>query len=161
MSITALCQEARARFQHIWARKWKRSPCQAQLGGIDKTLPSKKWLKLVKPLNHKQALLIMQLCTNHIGLNKHLHCIHHADSLKCTSCMENTNETVHHYLFECPSYGHEHLILQCKFRRQASNILFLLTNPAATLPLLKFIHTTKHFKKCFSHILDDAQTPPT
>ena len=104
MSIAALCQEARARFQCMWARRWKRSPHYIQLGSIHKIMLSKKWLKLVKPLDCKQASLIMQLYTNHIGLNKHLHHIHHADSLKHTNCTENADETIHHCLFKCPSY---------------------------------------------------------
>ena len=161
MSLAALCQEAQARFQHLWARRWKGSPRYTQLGSIDKSMLLKKWLKLVKNLNHKQASLIMQLHTNHIGLNKHLHPIHRADSLKCTNCNENTDKTVHHFLFECPGYRNECSVLQHKLWRQALNLSYLLTNPAATLPLLKFVHTTKHFKNCLGNILgNDAQTPP-
>ena len=42
---------------------------------INKSTPSNKWLKLVAKLTHMEASLMFQLCSGHIGLNKHFHCI--------------------------------------------------------------------------------------
>ena len=44
MSVAALCQEAKAKIQHIWARRWKISLCCIHMGSIDKYMPLKKWL---------------------------------------------------------------------------------------------------------------------
>ena len=43
------------------------------MGSIDISTPSKKWMMLVQSLSRKQASIIMQLRTVHIGLNKYLH----------------------------------------------------------------------------------------
>ena len=63
-------------------------------------------MKLIKPLMQKQAAIVMQLCTRHIGLNKHLHHIKCLDSPHCPNCDKNAVETVHHFLFDCTQYSH-------------------------------------------------------
>lgn len=65
-----------------------------------------EWMKLIKPLMQKQAAIVMQLCTRHIGLNKHLHHIKCLDSPHCPNCDKNAVETVHHFLFDCTQYSH-------------------------------------------------------
>ena len=70
----------------------------------------------------------------------------------CTKCDANTEETVHHYLFECDHYQQERAPLNQKLRRKAHEISYLLTNPTATLPLLKFIHATGRLKNTFGDI---------
>ena len=58
-------------------------------------------------------------------------------------------ESVKHYLLECPKYREEHHTLQRKLRRNGSSITFLLSNPIAVKPLLKYIHATGRFKNYF------------
>ena len=67
-SLSALHQESKAKIQH-----WKTSSRYRHMGRIDKSILSKKWMKLMKSLSHKQASIVMQLHTGHIGLNKCLH----------------------------------------------------------------------------------------
>ena len=59
---------------------WKTSLHCRQMGSIDTSTPSKKSIRLVQNLSRKQALIIMQLQTGHIGLNKYLHHIKHLDT---------------------------------------------------------------------------------
>ena len=101
MSIAALHQENKSKIQHIWKRCWKGSPRRKLTDKIDKSTPSKKWMNLTKPLTHKQASILMQLQTGHVGLNKYLHHIKRATSPKCSNCNENTDETVSHFLLVC------------------------------------------------------------
>ena len=149
-SLSTLCQESKSKIQWHWARCWKTSPHCHHMGRIDKSILSKKWMKLTKSLSHKQASIVMQLCTGHIGLNKHLHQIKRSDSPHCPNCDENAIETVHHFLFEIHT-------LQ-KLRHCTHDLSHLLTHPAATLPLLKFIHATGHLKQTFGAICPDDQT---
>ena len=60
-SVSAMQQEFKAKVQHIWKRRWKRSPRYHRLASIDKSTLSKKWMKLVRPLMKKQAAIIIQL----------------------------------------------------------------------------------------------------
>lgn len=151
-SISALRQELKSKIQKRWARQWKTSPRYRHMRAIDKSTPSKKWLKLVSSLSRAQASIIVQLRTGRIGLNKFLHRIQRAESPSCPSCDEHSDETIHHFLFECHHYRHERHTLQRKLRRRATNLSYLLSNPAATLPLLKYIHTTRRLKQTFGAV---------
>ena len=42
--------------------------------------------------------------TGHIGLNKHLHRINRSDTSNCPNCTD-TEETVAHYIGQCPAYS--------------------------------------------------------
>ena len=151
-SLFALQQELKSQTQH-----WKTSPRYHYLGRIDKSAPSKNWMKLINPLSHKQASIIMQLHTSHIGLNKHLHCIKHSNTPYCPNCDENTIKDTHHFLFDCTGYQHERSILHRKLCRRMHNLSYLLTNPTATLPLLKYIHSTGHLKQTFGAVCSNDQ----
>jgi hypothetical protein len=58
-------------------------------------------------------------------------------------------ETVKHFLLDCPQYIQERHTLRHKLRRNAGSISFLLSNPSAVLPILKFVHSTGRFKAFF------------
>ena len=103
-------------------------------------------MKLVNLLDRHQSAVIMQLCTGHSPLNQHLFCIHHSETPSCPHCQGITVEMVHHYLFLCPQYQHEHHVLHHKLKCKAESLSFLLSSPNAVKPLLSFIHSTKHFK---------------
>ncbi|KAF8592098.1 hypothetical protein K439DRAFT_1325598 [Ramaria rubella] len=53
-------------------------------------------------LSRSQASLLIQLCTGHVTLNKHLATIGAIESPTCPSCKWQ-DESVHHYLLQCPS----------------------------------------------------------
>ena len=151
-SVSALRQESKAKLQRLWARCWKASPRYQHIRKIDKSTPLKKWLQLVKPLSCKQSSIIMQLCTSQIGLNEHLHCIKWADSPLCPNCDKNTDETIHHFLFNCTKYHHKRHILQQKLHHYSCDLLYLLSNPTTTLPLLKYVHSSGHLKQTFGAV---------
>jgi hypothetical protein len=114
---------------------------------IDKSAPSKKFLRLVKGLDQRQASLLSQLRTGHIGLNRHLFRIRKVESPVCVHCRGITVETVKHVLLDCPFYRRKHHVLQLKLRRNASSIPFLLSSPDAVKHLLTFIHSTGRLKE--------------
>ena len=130
-----------------WRQCWKGSPRYAVLHPIDKSAPSKKFLRLVKGLDQRQASLLSQLRTGHIGLNRHLFQIRKVESPVCMHCRGITVETVKHVLLDCPFYRRERHVLQLKLRRNASSIPFLLSSPDAVKHLLTFIHSTGRLKE--------------
>lgn len=145
-SISALRQDFNEKLQKRWSRRWKKSPRYRKHHAIDNSSPSKKWLKLVDGLRRNQSSLSAQLRTGHIGLNHHLSRIKRSDTPFCPHCRGITAETVRHFLLDCPEYAHERHILQRKLRREAGNLSYLLSNPTALLPLLRYVHSTKRLK---------------
>jgi hypothetical protein len=113
---------------------------------INNSLPSNKFLCLITKLYHRQSAIIAQLQTGHIPLNQHLFHICCSETPSCPHCGGITVESIHHYLFICPHYQNERHTLHHKLKRKAASLSYLLSNPAATEPLLKFIHAMKRFK---------------
>jgi hypothetical protein len=138
-----------------WERRWKSSAREPLLKGIDNTAPSKKYLRLIKNLDRRQASLLFQLRSGHVALNHHLFRIHRSETPSCPHCQGITVETVKHFLLDCPQYVQERHKLRIKLRRNASSLSFLLSSPEAVLPLLKFVHATGRFKTFFSKDIDE------
>ena len=128
-----------------WKQWWKRSPRHRFASHIDNSLPSNTYLKLTNNLDCNQSALLTQLRTSYSPLNQHLFHICHSETPVCSHCWGITPETVTHYLLQCLHYQHECHILRRKLKRKADSLSFLLSDSAATLPLLTFIHSSKHF----------------
>jgi hypothetical protein len=116
---------------------------------IDNPAPSKKYICLIKNLDRMQTSILFQLRSGHIRLNLHLFHIHKVESPSCPHCQGITVELIKDFLLVCPQYAWEQHDLRVKLHRNANSISFLLSNPMATLPLLKFVHATGHFKAIF------------
>ena len=56
---------------------------------------------LNNPTRYRTGICII---TGHIGLNKHLHRINRSDTPNCPNCID-TEETVAHYIGQCPAYS--------------------------------------------------------
>ena len=106
-------------------------------------------------LARRQASLLFQLRSGHIGPNQHLFHIHKSDTPVCPNCQGITVESVKHFLIDCPLYRHERHVLNTKLRRNAGSISFFLSSPVVVLPVLKFVHATGCFKTHFGKDLKD------
>jgi len=97
--------------------------------------------------------LLINLRTNHIALNKHLHRIGKSDSPHCTHCPQ-TPETMHHFLFECPKYNQECHILVNQLGRSTTSLPFLLTtgSPIAIPCLVKYVNATDRLSKTYGKV---------
>ena len=62
------------------------SPHAQVIRKIDPSMPSKKFLCTVEDLPKRHASILLQLCTGHAPLNKHLPCITKSPSLHCPHC---------------------------------------------------------------------------
>ncbi|KAF8235700.1 hypothetical protein L208DRAFT_1255303, partial [Tricholoma matsutake] len=86
---------------------WKEYPRAKHLKSIDNLAPSKKYIRLISRLNCRQASILFQLHTGHIGLNHHLFHIHKSETPVCSNCQGLVVEMVKHYILECPQYQQE------------------------------------------------------
>lgn len=98
-SIAALKATRKKQAATEWASSWQDSPRAAKLQHFDRAPPAKRVLKLYAELPRRDASLLTQLRTGHVGLNQFLQCISTVDSPLCIRC--NTDETVRHYLLNC------------------------------------------------------------
>ena len=151
-SVPALRQDHDNRLLKRWKRRWKSSPRHRALHPLDDSIPSRKYLHLTQDLERRQASLLIQLRTGHIGLNQHLFRIRKAETPTCPHCRGITVETVKHFLLVCPKYAHERHQLRHQLRRKADSLPFLLSSPAAIKPLLKFVNSTGRFHSTFGNL---------
>ena len=154
-SISTICQVRRLLIYHRWVHRWKMSLRYPRIQSIDKSTPTKKWLQLILGLSWAQASLILQLCTNCVLLNKYLHCIKQANSPACPNCPQTSQETTHHFLFECSSYRKECFVMQNDLGHQASNLTYLPTHSTVTSLLLKYICTTHRLRWTFGELKEN------
>ena len=107
-SLSAVQQAFKATLKEQWKRRWKTSPRYAHTANIDPSLPSKSYQKFMGNLTRAQDSLLTQLRMGHIPLNKHLHRLKKSPSPLCPYCL-HTDESVHHFLFECQALTEHHL----------------------------------------------------
>jgi hypothetical protein len=121
-SFAAVQQAYEARIKARATRRWKRSKRYGRIAKIDNTLPSNKFMKLIKHRTRWQTALYMRLRTGRAQLNADLFQIGMADSPVCEQC-NMANETVKHFLLECPVYETARRPLRAKFGpRKAGDI---------------------------------------
>jgi len=147
-SLSAAQQEFNSITQKEWKKQWEESKRFAQMSRIEPKFPSKSYLKLIKDLPKAASSLLIQLRTGHIGLNKHLFRINRSDSPDCEYC-PGSQETVHHFIMECPRYIHQRHRLRRTLQREANDMAFLLNNTRAITPLVDFVNSTKRLTKSF------------
>ena len=116
LSVSALRQSNMTKIKKRWERRWKSSPREDILKSIDNSAPSKKYLCLIAGLDRRQASLLFQLRSGHIGLNQHLFRIRKSDTPVCPNCQGITVESVKHFLINCPFYRRERHALNVKLR---------------------------------------------
>ncbi|KAG2051098.1 hypothetical protein BDR06DRAFT_959268 [Suillus hirtellus] len=93
----------------------------------------------------------MALRTGHAPLNKHLHRIGKAERPSCPHCRD-TEESVFHFLTTCPQYQRERHLMTCALGRNATSLPFLLSDPAATPHLVRYINATGRMRTTFGEV---------
>jgi hypothetical protein len=111
---------------------------------IDGTMPSRRYLDLLRATPRNQSTALIWLRTGFAPLRKHLHSIHahDIDSPLCASCgLED--ETVRHLLLDCPTYENARRRLRAELgHRKAGDLRFLLRDWAAKGPLMHYLDAT-------------------
>lgn len=148
-SISALLALKKKSMQTKWSDQWKKSPRYLRTNDIDPSMPSSAFIKLTNGLPKHSSLLMIQFRTCHVPLNLHLHRIGKAEHPNCPIC-PGIDETISHFLFNCPQYRHKWHLIWVALRRNWSSISYLLTSNKALLHLIQYVNSTRHFKSTFS-----------
>ena len=88
---------------------------------------------------------MIQLRSGHIPLAKHLFRISKVPSPVCPSC-QSDEESVHHFLFDCPTWWHEHWSMGWMLRPKAKSADHVLNSQKGVEVLLKFVRSTGWLK---------------
>ena len=153
-SVPALRQSHDNRLLKRWKHRWRSSPRHCAIHPFDDSIPSKKFLRLTQDLGRRQASILIQLHTGHIGWNQYLFRIRKVESPSCPHCGGITFETVKHFLLVCPKYVRERHQLRCQLHRNADSLPYLLSSPTALKPLLQYVNSTGRFHSTFGNLED-------
>jgi len=159
-SKSAAKQAFAAKLKKKAQKEWEKSTHYQKINQFDDSMPSKRYLKLVKPLRQKQASILYQLRTGHVPLAKHLHQFHKADSPQCPCCHQE-EETVHHYLIRCPAHRSTQNIMIRDAGIEATKMDKILSEKSLLPHLFRFISTSGRLRSVFGNIpeleTEDAQ----
>ena len=145
LSSSATKQASDTLLHGMWRSEWATSPRFSKLSRIDPSMPSNGFCKLASKLSRAQASTLIQLRSGHIPLAKHLFRISKALSPVCPSC-QSDEETVHHFLFDCPTWQHKHWSMGWMLGPKAKSVDHILNNQKGVEVLLKFVRSTRWLK---------------
>ena len=132
-----------------WKEDWARSKRGRETRILDGTAPSVKFLKTISNpnLSREAASRIAQLRLQHIPLNKYLYRFKRINKASCPACGV-ADETIAHYLLQCPSYMHERWSLErlAQKKKKPFTLETMLGDPQFTVPLSNYIDGTCRFK---------------
>ncbi|OJA07514.1 hypothetical protein AZE42_13178 [Rhizopogon vesiculosus] len=151
LSISALKQAHHKATHSRWTRMWSKSPRFTRIQQIDPNTINRSFLKLTATFPKRLTSMLMNLRSHHIPLNRHLHRIGKSDTPNCTHCPQS-EETIHHFLFECRHFHRERHDLTNALGHKASSLSFLLTDINAIHYLVRFVNATKRFKTTLGEI---------
>jgi hypothetical protein len=155
-SISAIKQLIAMNVKNQWKKWWKGSPRYKKMKCIDLSLPSDKYLNITSSLNHRQTALLMQLCTGHAPINRHLHMIHKNNMPNCPqNTCRNTIEDIHHLIFTCPRYMQAQYHLRGKIGRKVFNLAKLLTNNKIIPHTFTYLNKIGRFRHIYRDILTE------
>lgn len=150
-SLSALGGAFKEMLRARWKSLWAKSPRKGRMDKVDNKLPSHSFLLATGHLSRAQASILMQLRTGHIPLNYFLHKINKAESPVCPAC-QLADETVHHYLFDCPGFTYERHTLARAMGRNSKSIRHLLGNWRAFKAVLAYVHATGRFRGIYGDL---------
>ncbi|VDB89214.1 unnamed protein product [Peniophora sp. CBMAI 1063] len=141
LSVPAARQEYAARLKARWQEEWQLSPRYARHRDWAPDATSKRHLQSTSGLSRRDSTLLFQLRSGHVPLNAHLHRINCAPSPTCTAC-EEADETVAHFIYECPARQSERRRLKAAAGKRWRNRTFLLTDDKGIAALMAYVRDT-------------------
>jgi ribonuclease HI len=161
-SAAAIQQAFNARTRGRAIKRWKRSSRYNRVMQIDSSMPSKKYLDLLRITPRNQSTALIWLRTGWAPLRKHLYSINAGDidSPTCASC-DIEDETVRHFLLDCPTYEDARRRLRAELgHRKAGDIRFLLRDWLAKAPLMKYLDATARWTAQLGTLVVPPWVPP-
>ncbi|KAG2151167.1 uncharacterized protein EDB93DRAFT_298316 [Suillus bovinus] len=111
--------------------------------------PSNHFADIIERLQRRRNSLLFHLRTGHAPLTKHLRRITKSATATCSQC-EESNESVHYFLFICPAYTRQPNTLHAELHTKAHHMKHLLDEPACSTHLFKYVATSRRFEMVFS-----------
>lgn len=150
-SASATKQDYMATIQKKWREFWSSSPRRNRIANMGGNFPFSSFRKSYFKLTRPQSSRILQVRSNHIPLNAHLHRIGKSDTDKCPNCnneheAHHPSETVNHFIFECPKYDEARSSLIDKIGRRFFHLSFIMSNTDNMKALATYINRTGRFK---------------
>ncbi|KAF9035864.1 hypothetical protein BJ165DRAFT_1330957, partial [Panaeolus papilionaceus] len=105
--------------------------------------------KLIKGLQRKQACIVFQLRTGHAPLGKHLYTIGKTASPTCIKCNRH-QETVYHFLMQCPAYHKERKEMLNNLGRRAwgeGGLVTILSTRSGLKALFRYLNRTGRWRR--------------
>ncbi|KAG2070136.1 hypothetical protein BDR04DRAFT_1201169 [Suillus decipiens] len=151
LSVSVLKEAHCKTTQACWESAWCKSPRFNRINHIDPKILQHSFIKLMESFPKRLTSLYIALCSHHIPLCKHLHRIGKEVTPHCPHC-PGTEETVPHFLLDCPHYCHERHVLTQTLGCNASSMSFLLSDPSATLHLVHYINATGRLRTALGEV---------
>ena len=140
-SSSALRTSALRHMSEKWRCTWSTSPRGRRFAAtIDESPPQPRLHRSLLDLPRRQASILIQLRTGHVGLNHFLHRIKATDSPLCRRC--RCPETVEHFLLHCQKYTTERHDLRQSLRGTLTTRR-LLGDKKARKALLTYVQRTE------------------
>ena len=139
-SIAALRTAHAATILPRWRAKWRAAKHGRDLAAIDPSGPGRHQRRRHAGLSRAESALITQIRTDHVGLAERRHTFKHVDSSICRRCDQQRVDTRRHFLVECPALMDERRVMwQSIPPGRRADLRFILSDPAATRPLARFM----------------------
>ena len=141
-------QQTLGRVRHTWTL----SPRFRRLRNIDTCCDRPAlYQKMIGSLSRAHTSILVQLRTQHIPLNVHLHRIKKVPSPSCPKC-DHPSETVRHFLLCCPAYRNARTRLANKLGRDAYSMPKLLSTKKHLPALMDYVRESGRLRHVFANI---------
>ena len=155
-SKTACKTDFYKRIKEDASNNFRKSTRYDRMHTINPKAPSHDYRELMATLTRHQSSILMQLCTGHAQLNRHLYNIGATATPICPAC-NRQEETVQHYLLSWMAHTQHHQVLINMLQRDALHISKLLSDPTCVPHTLNYIATTQQFQSQSSSPPLDSQ----
>lgn len=132
-------------------RLWQKSPHFNHINHTNPKVLHHTFIKLTAAFLKCLMRVYFSLCSQHVPLNQHLHQISKHPMPCCPHCL-GTNETVAHYLLDCPCYHGERHVLINVLGQKAFSLSYLLSKAEAVPHLTQYLNTMGRLQKTFGDL---------
>jgi hypothetical protein len=145
----ALQTEIKKFAESKWKELWQagdKSGTAPHLRRIAKDNLTQGWELYRSMPQRKACATLIQLRTGHCVLNNYLFRFKKVDSAECPQC-GHANETVEHFLLECPHYWEERQVLRDEVGTRSMTLSGLLGDKKIVNATLQYVATTGCFNE--------------
>lgn len=144
-NISALKRHHTAELQTQWESLWRASPRYRRMRESCDRLSPRQLRRLLLSRRRDEMSTIVQLCTGHVPLDKHLHRINRSPSPICQRC-GRAPESTRHYILECDGYTQQRHSLRVRLGRGSDRLRIILSTANGHQQLVRYVATTRRLE---------------